>query len=43
MCWMCDMVRILTTAFEKGNKGFEMRIETPLINYADSEHRLYGY
>jgi len=29
------MVRILTTACERDNKGFKIRIETPLINYAD--------
>jgi hypothetical protein len=29
------MVRILATAFERVNKGFKIRIETPLINYAD--------
>lgn len=33
---MCDVVHIVTTAFEKENKVFEMRIETMLINYADS-------
>jgi len=29
------MVRILITAFERDNKGFKIRIGTPLINYTD--------